>query len=186
MKRGRSDTLTGGTGDVNPQWLSPQQFVLAAGQSFGVTAFALPVNRFATPKNKSIIIEVLKVIADYPTPNVIPAATGTTQLARYQISTKPLTTYDPSQPTVFAFGAQTWRGAMTATGGSQAVVQEPSQLDTTDGAGHGILVATDQIYFQFETVAYAAGTSVNFVIKIMYRFKEVSLQEYIGIVQSQQ
>lgn len=64
--------------------------------------------------------------------------------------------------------------------------------DLTDGAGHGILVATDNIYLSVQTSLTAYnGSSADEIIgfcfaDLIYRFKEVKLQEYIGIVQSQQ
>jgi len=65
--------------------------------------------------------------------------------------------------------------------------------DLTDGAGHGILIATDQIFLTQQTslaCLTASGTAdsiTGFVqADLIYRFKEVKLQEYIGIVQSQQ
>jgi hypothetical protein len=56
--------------------------------------------------------------------------------------------------------------------------------ELTDGAGHGLLLATDTIYLAM----YSANkvTADNYVVKLAYRWKEVSLVEYIGIVQSQQ
>lgn len=60
----------------------------------------------------------------------------------------------------------------------------PFVLDLTDGAGHGILIATDQIFWQVFSNSFAAAIGVE--VKIMYRMKNISLQEYIGIVQSQQ
>lgn len=64
--------------------------------------------------------------------------------------------------------------------------------DLTDGAGHGILVATDNIFVScsisvgsvFVTQADAATGAAS--CNILYRFKEIALAEYIGIVQSQQ
>lgn len=69
--------------------------------------------------------------------------------------------------------------------------QTPNWADFTDGAGHGILIATDNIFLTI--VAQGAsidGVSYNFAgqgrVDLLYRFKEITLQEYIGIVQSQQ
>lgn len=62
----------------------------------------------------------------------------------------------------------------------------------TDGAGHGVLVATDNIYLTLQTaLSSVIGSSVGGIqgfgeAAILYRFKEVGLAEYIGIVQSQQ
>jgi hypothetical protein len=54
----------------------------------------------------------------------------------------------------------------------------------TDQAGHGYLVATDNIYLALRTITTAQVNS--FICRITYRFKEVSLAAYVGIVQSQQ
>ena len=63
----------------------------------------------------------------------------------------------------------------------------PTLRDLTDGAGHGILVATDSIFLTGYVPSnwYTNGTNTVFV-KLLYRWKDVSLAEYIGIVQSQQ
>lgn len=64
--------------------------------------------------------------------------------------------------------------------------------DLTDGAGHGVLVATDNVFLTLQTaLSSIIGTSVGGITgvaecAILYRFKEVGLAEYIGIVQSQQ
>lgn len=63
--------------------------------------------------------------------------------------------------------------------------------DLTDGAGHGVLIATDNIYFTLYSTCSATGTATtsvqaNATLALLYRFKRVNLQEYIGIVQSQQ
>lgn len=58
------------------------------------------------------------------------------------------------------------------------------KIDLTDEAGHGYLVATDTITLETnadQTAAVNAGFA-----RIRYRWKEVSLTEYIGIVQAQQ
>lgn len=68
----------------------------------------------------------------------------------------------------------------------QLVFQSTQQTqDLTDGAGHGVLVATDAIYLQIFTTG-VANTSETGRFRMLYRFKNVSLAEYIGIVQSQQ
>lgn len=70
-----------------------------------------------------------------------------------------------------------------ATQGGTALTL-PIEIDTTDGNGNGILVATNQIFI--------IGGNLNglvaaeYVAKILYRLVEVGIQEYVGIVQSQQ
>lgn len=54
-----------------------------------------------------------------------------------------------------------------------------------------MLIATDNIYFTLYSTCSATGTasttvSAGATLALLYRFKRVNLQEYIGIVQSQQ
>jgi hypothetical protein len=55
----------------------------------------------------------------------------------------------------------------------------------TDSNGHGLLVATDQLFMNVDTQNTAQKT-FSAVARVGYRFKDVGLTEYIGIVQSQQ
>jgi len=60
----------------------------------------------------------------------------------------------------------------------------PIQIDMTDGAGNGILIATDRIFIVGGNLS---GTiAATYVCNILYRMVEVGIQEYVGIVQSQQ
>lgn len=62
--------------------------------------------------------------------------------------------------------------------------------DLTDGAGHGVLIATDNVWLTawLNGAVPDIGTTaqLNVYAELLYRFKKVTLQEYIGIVQSQQ
>lgn len=89
-----------------------------------------------------------------------------------------------SDPTVFAYYNKEKRGQVSAGGSYFLGIDEPWSIDLTDGAGHGILIATDYIYASFSS----AGTGVinSAQVKILYRWKNIGLTEYIGIVQSQQ
>lgn len=60
---------------------------------------------------------------------------------------------------------------------------EPFVQDLTDGAGHGLLIATDNLYLGVDSEATGFAQSVQ--CKILYRWKNVSETEYVGIVQSQ-
>jgi hypothetical protein len=69
---------------------------------------------------------------------------------------------------------------------SQWLHDMPLEQTLGDGSGHGILVATDQIFLHvaFSGIVNSAANQVQG--RILYRWKDVSLEEYIGIVQSQQ
>src|SRR3546814_10822105 len=63
-----------------------------------------------------------------------------------------------------------------------ALTSRVNEFDLTDGSGRGILVATDSLYLNLNTVNTGR---INYVhAKIIYRLKNVTLQEYVGIVQS--
>lgn len=85
-----------------------------------------------------------------------------------------------SDPHVFAMFDQTVR--LTTSG--MLLASRMLELDLTDGAGHGYLIATDQIFVNVVSTTTSAANTVSY--KIMYRWKNVGLAEYIGIVQSQQ
>jgi len=76
------------------------------------------------------------------------------------------------------------RGAFTAGGSTYWFEQEPFRHTLSDSAGHGVLIATDNIYVQIKSQNTVSTNDVR--LKIFYRWKNVGLQEYIGIVQSQQ
>lgn len=185
MKRGRDgSSLTGGTGDINPQWLS-----FSASQSGAdtttTTTQAIPVQRLPT-SGRSQVMEVLKIHIEGPVLPASASATETTDSWVLVIGTKNFaaTAVTSAEPTIFASFSQVSRSAFTAAGTYFNVFSNTMDLDVTDGAGHGIIVATDNIFAQ--TQSTATGNTNTWRIKILYRWKNVSLQEYIGIVQSQQ
>lgn len=67
--------------------------------------------------------------------------------------------------------------------------EHPVVHDLTDGAGHGMLVATDSVFFGLlNPTGYGASgaNTLGAQVDLLYRWKDVSIEEYIGIVQSQQ
>ena len=181
-------TLTGGAS-------SPQQ---------ATRVVPLPINRFQNASGRSTVIEILKIWFD--TQHELPPANyGATAIAQatYMLITtsQPPAAIDEDTYQLLKMSGSTVDYAEDAiqiaqgvSGGAPAgepVVydnqwKDPIIHDLTDGAGHGVLVATDQLFF---TVGFiATRTLVNnrtAVCRILYRFKDVSLQEYIGIVQQQ-
>ncbi len=188
MRRGRGDTLTGGSNDVSPQWFTLSNLTLSAANTLTELAVQLPIQRLgSTGGKKSLIMEILKVHFVIPEWDSNPSAGGNAGTAAVQIGTISQTlggAVAANVPTNIAYANRTWRGAFTATGSYAAVSDGVLQMDITDGAGHGVLVATDQIFMDATTVAYA--NPAVFQCRFLYRWKAVTLEEYIGIVQSQQ
>ena len=181
-----SDLLTGGTRDVNPQYLHGTLTLSAANTTTSLT-LGTPIVRVGSGAgNKSIIMEVLKVYVDFPTIDQ-EAAGATDRNMQFSFSTVDFGTGNAQfeDPRVFAQLSINVQNAFTAAGTALLENMEmPLVWDMTDGAGHGVLIATDNIFVQGNTNNQAAASRFRF--KILYRFKEVSLVEYIGIVQSQQ
>lgn len=179
-----SRQLTGGTNDVSPQWLSISAAQSAADTTTTITT-AIPVQRLGNG-TRAQVMEVLKVWFQYPTFPPSASATEAFDNMSAMLSTTSFgtTTVAFSDPRVFAGVSRISRHAFTAAGTYFQMMDNTVLYDCTDGAGHGVLVATDNIFTQIASVT--TGTTNTFSIKILYRWKNVSLAEYVGIVQSQQ
>lgn len=180
-----SRQLTGGTNDVSPQLMHFTGAQSGADAST-TTSVAIPVQRLPSG-TRAQVMEVLKVYFMFPLFPAIASAAETQDTMTAFLSTvsfgTTLTVF--SEPRVFAAYYKENKGAFTAAGtymGPQPL--EPFTLDLTDGAGHGILIATDNIFVQMNSTATGASNTVR--VKILYRWKNISLAEYVGIVQSQQ
>jgi len=180
--------LTGGTDDVNPQYLSAR-FSQSGTDSTDVFQFATPIVRVGSNSNgRATIMEILKVfmvLPDAPQAGAVQTAAAALMSLMTSNTSTPSTVVQFGDSRVIANPRYTIGHAFNAGGsGLTASTTEPKVFDLTDGAGHGLLVAVDNLFVQVDTTGMA-GARV-FELKILYRFKTVSLTEYIGIVQSQQ
>lgn len=168
--------LTGGTGDVNPQW-----FTLNATQSGAdattTDSFPIPVQRLPSGRGAQVM-EIFTVVW-WPGNTVVSAASNTITLSvtTRNFGTTAVPLNDASQIARFR------RSITTSTAVGHMVNDEPYVMNLTDGAGHGILVATDSIFVQL--VSTTTSQTVDAVVRLFYRWKNVGLAEYVGIVQSQ-
>jgi hypothetical protein len=194
--------LTGGTGDVNPQFLS-WSVVQDAADSTTTLAVNIPVQRLPTT-GRAQVMEVLSVKYDGSTlggsstaevPRRYDASLDDHMELHFDEWSRSLTvriaTRNPgttavgyNDPSVFSYYNKTKYGIFTAGGSYFIIEHEPYVDDLTDGAGHGYLVATDIIYIQISS--QQTGSAQSCQGKLYYRWKNVNLQEYIGIVQGQQ
>jgi hypothetical protein len=182
MKRARNE-LTGGSGDVNPQSMSIRSKGQAVADDPTINSVGLPIPRLPIAKGRSIVMELLNVKFIINSFTVAAAATNGFYC---NLTTNPNGITVANDGTVDPRTIADWRfsfitGAMNAN----SLFPMESFVDLTDKAGHGVLVATDSLSVNIATVNTGAQ---NFVIetRIYYRFKDVGLEEYIGIVQSQQ
>lgn len=178
------DGLTGGTGDVSPQYYTLPQNTLSAANTYTEGTIPTPIPRNRISNGKATVMEILKVYFNLPEADANNTAGGSVISAQAQLTTRSLTAMQQNSPSVFAHCEKMMRGAFTAAGSYATAIADPFIWDATDGAGHGVLVATDNIYFGCFTAGFTAAQSFN--ARILYRMKNVSVEEYIGIVQSQQ
>lgn len=189
MKRARTSSsdmgLTGGSGDINPQWLTSSTTQSAA-DTATTSQLTLPVQRLPESANKALVMEILRVYFQFPTFGAFAAAAESTDRMTCALTTKNFSTTAISldEPTCFAIARVVRQGAFTAAGTYGYQESAILSWDCTDGAGHGVLVATDSIFSQVSSTGTGNANQVQF--KILYRWKKVSLSEYIGIVQGQQ
>jgi len=62
----------------------------------------------------------------------------------------------------------------------------PIRIDLQDEKGKGALIAADRFFFWVQNTPALPGWVIAAKVRLYYRMVSVSLQEYIGIVQSQQ
>jgi len=174
-----SQMLTGGTRDVKPEILS---FVASesANDTTTTVSTALPVLRNFSSGNASRaqIVEVLKVWVHLN--SAYSATNGVNVNVAIGSKNNGTTTVTPQAPDVFAWFSYYVNAAATG----QSITDRVFSRDLTDGAGNGILVATDNIYTQVSSAGSGATQSVG--VKILYRIYGASVIEYVGIVQGQQ
>lgn len=178
-----SKGLTGGTGDVSPQIFQSPILNMTAANTYTETSFPVPINRFPESSGRVVIMEILKIFWYLGEADANNSAAGNLLTSQIQLSTSSKAAMALGDSNVFSSYEKTYRGAFTAAGTYQTAIVEPVVMDLSDGAGHGYLVASDRFFMGMATAQFTAA-SFGFC-KILYRFKRVSLQEYIGIVQSQ-
>lgn len=175
-KRGR-DTLTGGTKDVNPQFMHLTA-VQSADDVTTTTSFPIPIQRLQNA-GRAQVMEIIKVFWD--TSLNPPTAATSDYRAFLSTSSGGTTALTAGNTRVFD-----WLSRITLQVSAVGVLEEDGPVihDLTDGAGHGFLVATDNIFLQMVSAVTAGPLTQN--VKILYRWKDVSTIEYVGIVQGQQ
>lgn len=185
------DSLTGGTGDVSPQtYVIKGNFSALGGGIRGSSIGSpLPIPRYSAGIDKAIVMEILSTefqVVDPP--NVITTASGDFYKVALSLTTNP--NVPGSMEELVGDGRSI--SILRRTAINNGIVADNMQFDLeeyddlTDQAGHGILVATDNIYLATYSTVLGYNWVSDFYCKILYRMKEVKLAEYIGIVQSQQ
>lgn len=148
----------------------------------------IPIQRLRSA-GKSQVLEILKVEWGTGSGEVASLAATNQTMAAY-LTTRSFGTTEPTsvqQTGVIIDKFKVTNATLgTATAGSQMIWDTEVRHDISDGVGHGILVATDSVIVGFVATSNATPLVGNLTCRMLYRWKNVSLAEYIGIVQSQQ
>jgi hypothetical protein len=192
-KRAR-ESLTGGSGDVNPQEMVSPLLDLGSASAYAVPngggdikQLPLPIPRIRGTSGSQTVIELLWASFYWTTLDIVLGG----NLKYINITT------NPNNPATIEQAisdprtiADNYNVILSTNAANTSVsnVYGSQELDFTDNAGHGVLIATDQIYFNAISVNTTTPPTLNdhVIVRIGYRFKNVGLVEYIGIVQSQQ
>lgn len=168
--------------DVNPQWLT-HTLAMIGTDTYTQDIIALPVSRFQQKNKRAMVMEVLKVHF-FLAVKLNFAGADAVSTSAVLVSTKNLSSFEPTDPSVIATADREYRNQAGGGQDWESIVEGPIVVDLTDGAGHGLIVATDQIYLSQQTSNF--GGPSGCIYRLLYRWKEVGLEEYIGVVQSQQ
>lgn len=201
MAKRSKDTLTGGTGDVNPQYACIQ--VVPAISATGVGSAAVPIVLPVLPnlggtQDTAQVVEILKVEYDFgglPSPFATQINATTSLRLAYNAATASAAitagTGHIGNPLVISENSTTYQsyfvaGAAGAGVGFCTVSEHNRAVDLTDQAGHGLLVAVPTIWFGCAFNGWPNNSAPGGpACRVTYRLKRVRLIEYIGIVQQQ-
>lgn len=184
MSKRKAPELTGGTGDVNPQWFG---FVVlqSAADVFTEAQVPVPINpSMGARANRAIIIEILRVqfiwsldTTQSPASPQRHTAYLRTALASGGASNSAIQIDPQTVATDQWITIQAGAGA-TVVGKDASVIQ-----DLTDGAGHGLVIASQNLVLGISTINTLIANRVT--VRILYRYKEVGLTEFITLAQFQ-
>jgi len=170
--------------DIYPQYLTIPLGPLTANDTAYTVQIQLPLPRIPT-SGKATIMEFLW--ADiYYAPAISQSlscsfAVGLS-LNKKDIDATNTASYmaDP-----LSLGSDTFSFIKFGTQTAEVFYDNDSRITWQSDDGKGLLVASDTLYCSFDT-SQTGSVSNLATIRLYYRFVDVSIQEYVGIVQSQQ
>lgn len=184
-KRSFNGSLTGGTGDVNPQWFNMGAGAVSNAATWAEASQTIPRDIFVQGGNSKIVMEILKV--QFILTGTTTVSVGANGNTRMYLST---TSWAAAEPTLVQ---QTGRVVAkksaqhiyigTSTGGAAEELE--AIVDVTDGAGHGVLVAVDTLYVGVIGTASSGLSGGNVSARILYRWKKIGVNEFLGMIESQ-
>lgn len=191
---GGGDRLTGGTRDVNPQYASVKLDVLNATATtmtdLAATGAALsaelqvPSNVLPNARQGSQVMEILRVDLS-KTYESTTAGGSWAQPLNVCLMSRPVTTTEGAQ-------VRPNSSAVIAAWQINNLTPEKQSTDLTDSAGHGFIFPGQKLYLNIGVagagnvppagLTAAVQACERFTVRILYRWKNISITEYVGVV----
>lgn len=165
-----------------PNYMS-MELTLSATDTFTSEQVVTPISRLSRGGKKVTIMELLWVDFSYLNlPTNLSA--GRVYQAGMSVGSAPLGTVTYSNPNALWWDHNQRYGTFVVEGGTTATVSN-GRYSFQSADGHGLLMATDTFNLWGDsTILTPAVISIR--LRLFYRFVDVGITEYIGIVQSQQ
>jgi len=162
--------------DAFPNYLSGE-IILSAANTFTTSRENTPIPRLATSGARPTIMEVLWVDIAYTTTDLI--ADGDKLYFSIRTGGVPTGIGNLSEGNVMVYNEV----AKSLTTSGSDIIHYPIRVDLQSSDGYGQLLAADAFNVSAWSVGQAAAIRVRW--RMYYRFVQVPMSEYIGIVQSQ-
>ncbi len=149
----------------------------SAADTFTTTQVFTPIPRLKTAGNKATVMELLWLDTDLST--TLNAAAEQVNV-NFMIGSTPTAFVQYNDPRVFAL-----RGVQMQLLTSGAVaVNDPVRFEMQSADGFGYLLASDSFHVSIQGTATGVANIVRW--KLFYRFVDIPLSEFVGLVQSTQ
>lgn len=168
-------SLTGGTRDVNPQFLRGA-LTMTAADTYTELEIAIPVLRTTIAGQKAQVIEILGVYWHMTSGD---GATASERIVTLATESRTALQRWGNTGTIFLIDVEN-HGAEAAGAWGENL---SGFMPLHDGAGHGIIAASPSLFLGMTTVSETAAQSCD--VAIQYRFKNIALIEFIGLTIAQ-
>lgn len=165
------------TKDKFPNFLTGK-LTLSAANVFTTTQIFTPIPRLKTSGNKATVMELLWM--DLLVSNTDMIATNDDIVFQMGFGSTPTAFLDFNDTRVFA----QWFQELTLTTSGAVWNAFPVRFDFQSKDGYGYLLASDSFNVSADSTGQAAAVIFNW--RLHYRFVDIPLSEFVGLVQSTQ
>jgi hypothetical protein len=167
--------------DENPQFLRGK-VTMTASNTYTELAINCPVLQ-SYGNERAVVLEILRVFFQLSAIEQIPVAAVRLEVhLADKTQTDLISIGDPGCIAVGDHGMTNTGARTVETLGSPITIRNPIVMELTDGKGNGILYGKNQIFLGITSTGMTSAKSAK--VAILYRLKEVSAGELVGILNS--